>query len=256
MGVDFPAGFCYNAGKLSFYLSEALLLQYLTNLWNALDFGSLESILLRVASVFLCLTIHETCHGLAAYALGDPTAKRAHRLSLNPLRHIDPVGTVLVPGLTLMTSYLAAGSAMIFGWAKPVPVDFGRLRQPKRDMLWVAAAGPAVNFLMALGWAFLLKLALEMPLNAYSRPLAEMSAIGININLVLMVLNLLPLPPLDGGRIAVSLLPMPMAIKFSRLEPWGFPILLLLLFTRVLDVIMWPFVSSLRHFIVILFQLN
>ena len=89
MGVDFPAGFCYNAGKLSFYLSEALLLQYLTNLWNALDFGSLESILLRVASVFLCLTIHETCHGLAAYALGDPTAKRAHRLSLNPLRHID-----------------------------------------------------------------------------------------------------------------------------------------------------------------------
>ena len=89
MGVDFPAGFCYNAGKLSFYLPEALLLQYLTNLWNALDFGSLESILLRVASVFLCLTIHETCHGLAAYALGDPTAKRAHRLSLNPLRHID-----------------------------------------------------------------------------------------------------------------------------------------------------------------------
>ena len=96
MGVDFPAGFCYNAGKLSFYLSEALLLQYLPNLWNALDFGSLESILLRVASVFLCLTIHETCHGLAAYALGDPTAKRAHRLSLNPLRHIDWLGLIKI----------------------------------------------------------------------------------------------------------------------------------------------------------------
>lgn len=105
MGVDFPADFCYNAGKLSFYLSEALLLQYLTNLWNALDFGSLESILLRVASVFLCLTIHETCHGLAAYALGDPTAKRAHRLSLNPLRHIDWLGLIMM---------VAAG----FGWAK------------------------------------------------------------------------------------------------------------------------------------------
>ena len=216
----------------------------------------LRDLTAMLVPLLLTITCHEAAHGLAASWLGDPTARLAGRISLNPLRHIDPIGTLLVPGLILMTSYLAAGSAMLFGWAKPVPVDFGRLRQPKRDMLWVAAAGPAVNFLMALGWAFLLKLALEMPLNAYSRPLAEMSAIGININLVLMVLNLLPLPPLDGGRIAVSLLPMPLAIKFSRLERWGFPILLLLLFTHILDVIMWPFVSSLRHFIVILFQLN
>ena len=129
MGVDFPAGFCYNAGKLSFYLSEALLLQYLTNLWNALDFGSLESILLRVASVFLCLTIHETCHGLAAYALGDPTAKRAHRLSLNPLRHIDWLGLIMM---------VAAG----FGWAKPVPVDPHYFKKPKQGMALTGLAGP------------------------------------------------------------------------------------------------------------------
>ena len=121
MGVDFPAGFCYNAGKLSLYLSEARLLQYLTNLWNALDFGSLESILLRVASVFLCLTLHETCHGLAAYALGDPTAKRAHRLSLNPLRHIDWNGLLMM---------FVAG----FGWAQPVTEDPRFYRKPTQGL--------------------------------------------------------------------------------------------------------------------------
>ena len=224
---------------------------------TGMDSGALiQTILISALPVIFAITLHEAAHGYAARYFGDPTAWQAGRISLNPLRHIDPVGTLLVPGLILITSYVAAGSAMLFGWAKPVPVNFGRLRQPKRDMLWVAAAGPAVNFLMALGWAFLFKLALVMPSNAYSQPLAEMSVIGININLVLMVLNLLPLPPLDGGRIAVSLLPMPMAMKFSRLERWGFPILLLLLFTKILDVIMWPFVSFLRHFIVILFQLN
>ena len=219
-------------------------------------FALIQSICISALPVIFAITLHEAAHGYAARHFGDTTAWVAGRISLNPLRHIDPIGTLLVPALILIASYSVSGSAMLFGWAKPVPVNFSRLRNPLRDMMWVAAAGPAVNFLMALGWALLFKLALEMPLNAYSRPLAEMSAIGININLVLMVLNLLPLPPLDGGRIAVSLLPMPMAIKFSRLERWGFPILLLLLFTRVLDVIMWPFVSSLRHFIVILFQLN
>ena len=221
-----------------------------------MDIGALiQTICISALPVIFAITLHEAAHGYAARHFGDPTAWQAGRISLNPLRHIDPVGTLLVPGLILMTSYLAAGSAMLFGWAKPVPVDFGRLRQPKRDMLWVAAAGPAVNFLMALGWAFLFKLALEMPLNAYSRPLAEMSAIGININLVLMVLNLLPLPPLDGGRIAVSLLPMPMAIKFSRLERWGFPILLLLLFTGTLGAILNPFVGLVTWFIERIFGL-
>lgn len=218
--------------------------------------GLIQTLSIAALPVIFAITLHEAAHGYAARHFGDPTAWQAGRISLNPLRHIDPVGTLLVPGLILLTSYLAAGSAMLFGWAKPVPVDFGRLRQPKRDMLWVAAAGPAMNLLMALGWAVIFKLALLIPLNAYTQPLVKMSQIGISINLVLMVLNLLPLPPLDGGRIAVSLLPHSLAWKFSRIEPWGFPILLLLLFTGILDGILWPFVALFKSLIIILFQLK
>ncbi|MBL0166216.1 MAG: site-2 protease family protein [Propionivibrio sp.] len=222
-----------------------------------MDFSALiQTIAIAALPVIFAITLHEAAHGYAARHFGDPTAWQAGRISLNPLRHIDPVGTLLVPGLILLTSYLAAGSAMLFGWAKPVPVNFGRLRHPKRDMLWVAAAGPAMNMLMALSWAGMFKLALLIPPNIYSQPLAEMSAIGINVNLVLMVLNLLPLPPLDGGRIAVSLLPHALAVKYARLERWGFPILLLLLFTGILGTIMGPFVALSRNLIVMLFQLN
>ena len=192
--------------------------------------------------VLFAITLHEAAHGYAARHFGDRTAELAGRISLNPLRHIDPVGTLLVPALILVTSYFAAGSAMIFGWAKPVPVNFGRLRNPLRDMMWVAAAGPAVNFLMALGWAALLKLAVVMPENMYTLPLGQMAVTGINVNLVLMVLNLLPLPPLDGGRIAVSLLPHRLAFRFAQLERWGFPILLVLLFTGILGAVMNPLV--------------
>jgi Zn-dependent protease len=216
----------------------------------------IQTIAIAALPVIFAITLHEAAHGYAARHFGDPTAWQAGRISLNPLRHIDPVGTLLVPGLILLTSYLAAGSAMLFGWAKPVPVNFGRLRHPKRDMLWVAAAGPAMNLLMALSWAGLFKLALLIPPNMYSQPLAEMSAIGINVNLVLMVLNLLPLPPLDGGRIAVSLLPHALAVKYAQLERWGFPILLLLLFTGILGIIMGPFVALSRNLIVMFFQLN
>ncbi len=216
----------------------------------------IQTIAISALPVIFAITLHEAAHGYAARHFGDPTAWQAGRISLNPLRHIDPVGTLLVPALILVTSYMAAGSAMLFGWAKPVPVNFGRLRHPKSDMLWVAAAGPAVNLLMALGWAAMLKLAMLMPLNVYSQPLAEMSLTGINVNLVLMVLNLLPLPPLDGGRIAVSLLPHRLAWKFAQLERWGFPILLLLMFTGILGDLMWPFVAFFRTLIVFLFQLN
>lgn len=216
----------------------------------------IQTIAIAALPVIFAITLHEAAHGYAARHFGDPTAWQAGRISLNPLRHIDPVGTLLVPGLILLTSYLAAGSAMLFGWAKPVPVIFGRLRHPKRDMLWVAAAGPAMNLLMALAWAGMFKLALQIPPNMYSEPLAEMSAIGINVNLVLMVLNLLPLPPLDGGRIAVSLLPHSLAVKYAQLERWGFPILLLLLFTGILGNIMEPFLALFRNLIVMLFQLN
>ena len=211
----------------------------------------IQTIAISALPVIFAITLHEAAHGYAARHFGDNTAWLAGRISLNPLRHIDPFGTVLLPLLLFVVN-----SPFIFGWAKPVPVNFGRLRNPKRDMLWVAAAGPAVNLLMAFGWAVLLKLAIVMPFNAYTRPLAMMSEMGIGINVMLMVLNLLPLPPLDGGRIAVSLMPLSMAMKFSQLERWGIPILLLLSFTGMLSSILWPFVAAVKSLIILLFQFN
>jgi Zn-dependent protease len=189
--------------------------------------------------VIFAITLHEAAHGYAARYFGDPTAWQAGRISLNPLRHIDPVGTVLIPAAILLFS----GGTFLFGYAKPVPVDFSRLRNPKQDMFWVAAAGPGANLFMALGWAFLLKLAWLLPANQFTLPFTEMSKIGITVNCVLMVLNLLPLPPLDGGRIAVSLLPQRLAWRFAQLERWGFPILLVLLFTGILGAVMTPLVE-------------
>ncbi|NHC07680.1 site-2 protease family protein [Azonexus fungiphilus] len=198
----------------------------------------IQTIAIAAIPVIFAITLHEAAHGYAARHFGDPTAWQLGRISLNPLRHIDPVGTILIPLAILLFS---AGN-FLFGYAKPVPVDFGRLRHPKRDMLWVAAAGPAANLAMALAWGLLLKFAWLMPSNDFTVPLSEMSKIGIVINCVLMVLNLLPLPPLDGGRIAVSLLPHRLAWQFARIEPWGFPILLVLLFTGILGEIMNPLV--------------
>lgn len=204
-----------------------------------LDINALiQTIAIAALPVIFAITLHEAAHGYAARHFGDPTAWQLGRISLNPLRHIDPVGTILIPLAILLFS---AGN-FLFGYAKPVPVDFGRLRHPKRDMLWVAAAGPAANLAMALAWGLLLKFAWLMPSNDFTVPLSEMSKIGIIINCVLMVLNLLPLPPLDGGRIVVSLLPHRLAWQFARIEPWGFPILLVLLFTGILGEIMNPLV--------------
>ena len=214
-----------------------------------MDFASIIQTLSIVAlPVVLAITLHEAAHGYAARHFGDPTAWLAGRISLNPLRHIEWFGTIALPILLFLIN-----SPFLFGWAKPVPVDFGRLRHPKRDMLWVAAAGPAVNLLMALGWAALLKFDTLIPLNDYSRPLALMCQAGIGINLALMALNLIPLPPLDGGRIAVSLLPWSLAIRFARLERWGFFILLALMYVNVLDYTMWPLVSLLKKAILSLF---
>ncbi len=180
--------------------------------------------------VLLAITLHEAAHGYVARHFGDPTADLAGRITLNPLRHIDPVGTVLVPAGILALSTLFGGGGILFGWAKPVPVNFGRLRNPKADMLWVAAAGPATNLVMAIGWAILFRIAISGEPGAYTLPMMKMADAGMQINAVLMVLNLLPIPPLDGGRIAVSLLPHRLAWSFARLEPYGFPILLVLLF--------------------------
>jgi Zn-dependent protease len=172
--------------------------------------------------VLFAITLHEAAHGYAARHFGDLTAYAAGRISLNPLRHIDPVGTILLPLLTLFVG------GILFGWAKPVPVNFAALRHPKKDMLWVALAGPATNLAMALFWALTMKLAFVFPNNYFAEPLIGMADIGVTINAVLFVLNLLPLPPLDGGRVAVSLLPHRQALKLARLEPYGFVILILM----------------------------
>jgi Zn-dependent protease len=198
--------------------------------------NAIQTLAISALPVIFAITLHEAAHGYAARHFGDPTAWQAGRISINPLRHVDLVGTIIVPAMILL---LSAGS-FLFGWAKPVPVNFGRLRQPKQDMLWVAAAGPGANLLMALGWGLLLKVAVAMPVHGYSQAMAEMARVGININGVLMVLNLLPLPPLDGGRIAVSLLPHRQAAQFSQIEPYGMVILLALLFTGVLETILGP----------------
>lgn len=182
------------------------------------------------------ITLHEAAHGYAARYFGDPTAYQAGRISLNPLRHIDPIGTLLIPAVVLF----ASGGKFAFGWAKPVPVDFGRLRNPKRDMLWVAAAGPGANLFMAVLWSLILKLVVTLPPNYFTDPGLRMAQGGIIINIVLMVLNLVPLPPLDGGRIAVSLLPHRLAYQFARLEPYGMIILMVLLFTGILGAVMTP----------------
>lgn len=204
--------------------------------------------------VLLAITLHEAAHGYVARYFGDPTAHLAGRITLNPIKHVDPVGTLLVPAGILALSSLFGSSGILFGWAKPVPVDFSRLRQPKADMLWVAAAGPFVNLLMALGWAFLFKLATVLPPSDYTLPLMKMSDAGMQINAVLMVLNLLPIPPLDGGRIAVSLLPHRLAWRFARLEPYGFPILLVMLFTGILGEILWPMMAAFRFLLATIFS--
>jgi len=193
--------------------------------------------------VIFAITLHEAAHGYVARFFGDMTAAAAGRITANPLKHIDPVGTILVPLVILLTSKLLGGGMILFGWAKPVPVNFGRLRRPKQDMLWVAAAGPGVNFVMAVFWALMIQLGHALGGSFASVPLMMMGAAGVFINVILMALNLIPLPPLDGGRIAVSLLPMKQAMQFARLEPYGLFILLGLMFTGILGIIMWPLIS-------------
>jgi Zn-dependent protease len=211
----------------------------------------LEMIALYAIPMIFAITLHEAAHGYVAKHFGDYTAYQQGRISLNPLDHIDPVGTVLVP---VMLVVLSAGQ-FVFGWAKPVPVNFSNLRNPKRDMLWVAAAGPGANLAMAMLWGFLLKLAFIVPPNYFSYPLQQMATGGVMINLALMVLNLIPIPPLDGGRIAVSLLPNRLAYRFAMIEPYGFIIVIALLATHVLGVVIGPLVMLGRHFIYACFGL-
>lgn len=177
-----------------------------------------------VIPVLLAVTLHEAAHGWVADKLGDPTARLAGRISANPIRHIDPFGTVALPALLLLLR-----APFLFGWAKPVPVNFGRLRNPKRDMVLVAAAGPGSNLLMACVATVLIYGAYLLPPDA-GNWVGHNLLNAIRINLVLMIFNLIPLPPLDGGRIAVGLLPTPLAVRYARLEKFGLLILIGLLF--------------------------
>jgi len=204
---------------------------------------SLATIVLWAVPVVLATTLHEAAHGYVARRFGDQTAYMLGRVTLNPLKHIDPIGTIAVPGFLIALSVLTRAPLFIFGWAKPVPVNFGNLRHPKRDMFWVAGAGPGANFLMAVGWAFLRKAAAPGGL-IDSDGLFEMAKAGVVVNLVLMALNLLPILPLDGGRIAQSLLPEPLAYRYSRLEPYGFMVVIFLLVTGVLNYLMLPILRA------------
>ncbi len=181
-----------------------------------------QTIALAAIPVLFAITLHEAAHGYAARHFGDLTAYAQGRISLNPMRHIDPIGTILLPLLTLFVG------GILFGWAKPVPVNFAALRHPKQDMFWVALAGPAANLVMALFWGAMFKVALMFPGNYFAEPLIGMAQFGVTINAILLVLNLLPLPPLDGGRIAISLLPHRQAFKLAKVEPYGMVILILL----------------------------
>ena len=200
---------------------------------------ALQTFAIYALPVLFAITLHEAAHGYVARHFGDMTAHAQGRISLNPLRHLDLVGTVLVPLAILFVS----GGNFLFGWAKPVPVNYSALRKPRQHMAWVAAAGPAANLAMALTWAALLKIALLLPGGRASEFLELVSQAGILVNLIFMFLNLLPIPPLDGGRILTSLLPSRAAWRFAKIEPWGVPILLVLLFTNVLNGVLAPLVD-------------
>ncbi len=186
-----------------------------------MDFSNLvQTVLIYALPVLFAITIHEAAHGYVARYLGDNTAYMMGRVTLNPLKHIDPVGTILMP----LMLYFATSGAFLFGYAKPVPVNFGALRRPKRDMVWVALAGPASNFIQAILWAIAFTVMVGFGLQ--ERFFLDMAKAGVLVNLVMWAFNLFPLPPLDGGRVLVGLLPWRQAQAVSRVEPWGFFIVL------------------------------
>lgn len=197
-----------------------------------MDFSNLiQTVLIYALPVLFAITVHEAAHGYAARYFGDNTAHMLGRITLNPLKHIDPVGTILMP----LMLYFATSGAFLFGYAKPVPVQFGNLRNPKRDMIWVALAGPASNFFQAIFWAVVLVVLVTS--GVQERFFVEMARAGILVNLVMWAFNLFPLPPLDGGRILVGLLPWRVANQVARIEPFGFFIVLALVVMGVVGTI-------------------
>ena len=211
-----------------------------------MELTAIQKVTVYAIPIIFAITVHEAAHGYVAKHFGDLTAYKQNRISLNPLRHIDPIGTIILPALTVLLG------GVLFGWAKPVPVNFNNLRHPKKDMLWVAAAGPFSNLIMAIVWAILFGRSAYFP-ESMSLFLQQMGIAGISINLSLMVLNLIPLPPLDGGRIAVSLLPTHLAYKYAQIERYGFLILIVLLMTHMLDLIIFPLIQISQSLILWIF---
>jgi len=199
-----------------------------------MELSPIQYFTISIIPVLLAITVHEAAHGYAAKYFGDKTAYYLGRITLNPIKHIDPVGTVVIPGMLLLLS-----APFLFGWAKPVPVNFSNLNNPKKDMMWVALAGPASNLAMAIIWAIILGL-FKSSGASYALFIIGMAQVGIMINLVLMLLNLLPIPPLDGGRMAVSLLPSPWSYKLASLERYGMFILIFLIVSGLLSAILLP----------------
>ncbi len=190
-----------------------------------------QTVAIYALPVLFAITLHEAAHGYVARHFGDMTAHAQGRISLNPLRHVDLNGTLIVPLILIALS----GGKFAFGWAKPVPVNYSALRKPKQHMAWVAAAGPGVNLLMAIAWALLLKFVVELPRGTPSAFIAQMAVAGIVVNMVIMAINLLPILPLDGGRIVVGLLPRGLAWRYARTERWGGYVLLGFIATSMID---------------------
>ncbi|MDD2865793.1 MAG: site-2 protease family protein [Candidatus Omnitrophota bacterium] len=194
-------------------------------------------ILISLLVFFSAIVVHEFSHAFVAYKLGDMTAARSGRLTLNPLAHIDPFGTILLP-----VFLIAVKSPVLFGWAKPVPIDFSALKNPKKDIIWVGLAGPAANLLLALLATLVVKSG-----TISGAVMTQIAGHIILINVILAVFNLIPIPPLDGSRIIMGLLPVPMAIRYAAIEPYGFIVLFALLYLGLFNVIIWPIVDGIIH---------
>lgn len=210
------------------------------------ELNLIQKIAIYALPLLFAITVHEAAHGYAARRLGDRTAQMLGRLTLNPIKHIDPVGTLLVPMLLLMS-----GAGFIFGWAKPVPVSPRNFKNPGKDMAIVAAAGPASNLVMALFWAIIMRL-VAGPLSGIgnlAEPIFLMAQFGLVINALLAVLNMLPIPPLDGGRVAVGLLPPKASMGLGKVEPYGMWILVGLMVSGLLSPILWPGISLVTRLI-------